>query len=207
MSPAVFQGRSLWGSTFMCSCKVSVGSWHCTVSWMVDVLSSWSYEFPSTQAMYPKMTYYWVPLIEQVTLFGNTPFRMVSAQWSFFLIFIYSIMRDRERERGRETGRGRSRLHPGSPTWDSVPYFQDHALGQRLHQTAEPPGPPSPVILCGIHLVHGRHAPFALPHIISYKWPHGWSFCPATVDNSSQSSSPVNTFRYRTTGWQVEFPT
>ena len=34
-------------------------------------------------------------------------------------------MRDRERERereaGRDTGRGRSRLHAGSPTWDSIP--------------------------------------------------------------------------------------
>ena len=27
--------------------------------------------------------------------------------------------RERERERGRDTGRGRSRLHAGSPTWDS----------------------------------------------------------------------------------------
>ena len=85
MSPAVFQGRSLWGSTFMCSCKVSVGSWHCTVSWMVDVLSSWSYEFPSTQAMYPKMTYFWVSLIEQVTLFGNTPLENVLVSWDWDL--------------------------------------------------------------------------------------------------------------------------
>ena len=36
-----------------------------------------------------------------------------------------------ERERGRDTGRGRSRLHAGSPTWDSIPGLQDHALGQR----------------------------------------------------------------------------
>ena len=34
-------------------------------------------------------------------------------------------------ERGRDTGRGRSRLHAGSPTWDSIPYLQDRALGQR----------------------------------------------------------------------------
>ena len=45
-------------------------------------------------------------------------------------------MRDtqRDRERGRDTGRGRSgrsRLHAGSPTWDSSPGSQDHALGQR----------------------------------------------------------------------------
>ena len=33
----------------------------------------------------------------------------------------------RERERGRDTGRGRSRLHAGSPMWDSIPGLQDHA--------------------------------------------------------------------------------
>ena len=39
--------------------------------------------------------------------------------------------RERERERGRDTGRGRSRLHVGSPTWDSIPGLQDQALGWR----------------------------------------------------------------------------
>ena len=40
-------------------------------------------------------------------------------------------MRDTEigRERGRDTGRGRSRLHAGGLTWDSIPGLQDHALG------------------------------------------------------------------------------
>ena len=33
-------------------------------------------------------------------------------------------MRERERERGRDTGRGRSRLHAGSPTWDSISRFR-----------------------------------------------------------------------------------
>nr|XP_055179176.1 tectonic-2 isoform X3 [Nyctereutes procyonoides] len=37
----------------------------------------------------------------------------------------------RERERGRDTGGGRSRLHAGSLTWDSIPGLQDHALGQK----------------------------------------------------------------------------
>ena len=38
-------------------------------------------------------------------------------------------MRDthRERERGRDTGRGRSRLHTGSPMWDSILGLQDPA--------------------------------------------------------------------------------
>ena len=34
--------------------------------------------------------------------------------------FMYLLMRDIHRERGRDTGRGRSRLHAGSPTWDLI---------------------------------------------------------------------------------------
>ena len=37
----------------------------------------------------------------------------------------------RDRERGRDIGRGRSRLHAGSPTQDSIPGLQDHALSRR----------------------------------------------------------------------------
>ena len=62
----------------------------------------------------------------------------------FLKIFIYIFMRDTEREGGRDTGRGRSRLHPGSPMWDSIPGLQDHALGQRQapnHQATQ--GSPS----------------------------------------------------------------
>ena len=36
--------------------------------------------------------------------------------------------RERERERNRDTGRGRSRLHAGSPMWDSIPGPQGHTL-------------------------------------------------------------------------------
>ena len=39
--------------------------------------------------------------------------------------------RARAREKGRDTGRGRSRLHAGSPMWDSILGLQDHTLGQR----------------------------------------------------------------------------
>ena len=54
----------------------------------------------------------------------------------FFLIFyLFMIDRERERERGRDTGRGRSRLHAGSPTWDSIPSLQDHTLGRRQAPT------------------------------------------------------------------------
>ena len=42
--------------------------------------------------------------------------------------FIYLFIRDPERKRGRDIGRGRGRLHAGSPTWDSIPGLQDHTL-------------------------------------------------------------------------------
>ena len=57
-------------------------------------------------------------------------------------------MRDTEREgeHSRDTGRGRSRLPAGSPTWDSIPGLQDHALGGKMVLTAGPPGlHPKPV--------------------------------------------------------------
>ena len=38
-------------------------------------------------------------------------------------------MRDIERETETDTGRGRSWLHAGNLTWDSILGLQDHALG------------------------------------------------------------------------------
>ena len=35
------------------------------------------------------------------------------------------------RGEGRDTGGGRSRLHAGSLTWDSIPGLQDRALGTK----------------------------------------------------------------------------
>ena len=57
---------------------------------------------------------------------------------SFFLDFIYLFMRDTERYRGRDTGRGRSRLHAGSPMWDSIPGPGDHNLSQGRCSITEP---------------------------------------------------------------------
>ena len=37
-----------------------------------------------------------------------------------YLFYLSMKDTERERERGRDTGRGRSRLHTGSPTWDSI---------------------------------------------------------------------------------------
>ena len=49
----------------------------------------------------------------------------------FFFLRFYLFIHERHRKRGRDTGRGRSRLHAGSPIWDSILGRQDHALGQR----------------------------------------------------------------------------
>ena len=46
-------------------------------------------------------------------------------------LFINSWETHRERKRGRDTGRGRSRLHAGSPTLDPIRGLQDQALGWR----------------------------------------------------------------------------
>ena len=40
-------------------------------------------------------------------------------------------MIDIERERGRDTGRGRGRLHAGSPTGNSILGLQDQAPGPK----------------------------------------------------------------------------
>ena len=52
-------------------------------------------------------------------------------------------------ERGRDTGRGRSRLHAGSPTWDSIPGLHDR-YGPGPKAGAEPlshPGIPVNYVL------------------------------------------------------------
>ena len=49
----------------------------------------------------------------------------------FLKIYLFIYDRHRERERGRDTGGGRSRLHAGSLTRDSILGLQDRALGQR----------------------------------------------------------------------------
>ena len=55
-------------------------------------------------------------------------------------------MIDIETERGRDTGRGRSRLHAGSPTWDSIPGLES-SPGLKADAQAEPPRRPKSTIL------------------------------------------------------------
>ena len=51
----------------------------------------------------------------------------------YIYIFLrcYLFIHEKHRERGRDTGRGRSRLHAGSPIWGLILGLQDHALGPR----------------------------------------------------------------------------
>ena len=67
---------------------------------------------------------------------SQSPTRALFLIKTFFKKRFYLFIHERHRERGRDTGRGRSRLHAGSPTWDSIPGPQDHTLGWR--QTLNP---------------------------------------------------------------------
>ena len=49
---------------------------------------------------------------------------------SVFKDFMYLFI-ETQKERGRDTGRGRSRLHAESTTWDLIHGLQDHALDCR----------------------------------------------------------------------------
>ena len=44
--------------------------------------------------------------------------------------------------RDRERGRGKSRLHAGNPTWDSIPGLQDHAPAEGGAKLLSHPGCP-----------------------------------------------------------------
>ena len=62
----------------------------------------------------------------------NKPFIPSDSHFPFFCFLkkrFYLFMRDTDR--GRDPGRGRSRLHAGSPARDSIPEPGGHALGRR----------------------------------------------------------------------------
>ena len=63
-------------------------------------------------------------------------------QLFLYLIFLRFYLFIRDRKRGRDTGRGRSRLHAGSPMWDSILGLRGHILSQRHTQLPNHPGIP-----------------------------------------------------------------
>ena len=65
-------------------------------------------------------------------------FRNLFFKRLYLFIYSWKTHTQRERERGRDTCKGRSRLHAGSPMWDSIPRLQDHALGLRLNPLSHP---------------------------------------------------------------------
>ena len=118
----------------------------------------------------------------------ETPFQTVSGAtswqflclfpWEFFFFFkiflnLFMIDTERERERGRDTGRGRSRLHAGSPTWDSILGLQDHALGER--QALKPLSHPRCPIFTDIEtkMLSWQNAAFGLYIYSCLLWSYG----------------------------------
>ena len=57
------------------------------------------------------------------------------------LFFFYFFIHERPRG-GRDTGRGRSRLHAGSPMWDTIPGPRDHTEPKTGAQPLSHPGVP-----------------------------------------------------------------
>ena len=81
----------------------------------------------------PRYLHLWV-LKSLSTLSSNIQLypcrKTISENRGFFffkILFIYSW--ETQRGRGRDTGRRRSRLHIGSPMWDSILGLQDHTPG------------------------------------------------------------------------------
>ena len=60
---------------------------------------------------------------------ANEIYHKASFIFLFFLKILFIYLCETQRE-VRDIGRGR-RLFPGSPRWDSIPEFWDHALSQR----------------------------------------------------------------------------
>lgn len=99
--------------------------------------------------------------------------------------------------RGRDTGRGRSRLHAGSPTCDSIQGLQDHAPGCRRRQTAAPPGLPWTHRSMGTEgrggadQIGGRCSATVVLHRPAplTEWPHTWhqSYSPGAALCSGQA--------------------
>ena len=65
----------------------------------------------------------------ELTLQNKTHARKMPVDSVMIFLKLYLFINEKHRERGRDTGRGRSRLHAGSPMWDPIPGLQDHALG------------------------------------------------------------------------------
>ena len=93
--------------------------------------------------------------------------------WCFYYFFLRFYLFRRDIQRGRDTDRGRSRLHAGSPMWDSIPGLQDHTPGCRQRQTAAPPG---------------------LPYLVLYMQAFSHLFCSINTTNITNHINPYPHF-------------
>ena len=100
----------------------------------------------------------------------------------------------RDPERRRDVGRGRSRLHAGSPTWDSILGLQDHAPSQRQKLSCwATQGSLKNVNFCNLKIKHN----WGMWHFISRSWVGGpcwaWSLLKKQnaikILNSSETKS------------------
>ena len=89
----------------------------------------------------------------------------------FFKIYLFIYLWDTQRK--GERGRGRSRLHAGSPTWDSIQRLQDHALGQRqaLNHWTTQGSPPPPRPHKGNYGSRMLLVPVAWLCFVGFSWP------------------------------------
>ena len=129
-------------------------------------------------------------LFFRISLYISIPrmFEFRGPKAIFFLkkiLFIYSCVRERERQ---STGRGRSRLHAGSPMWDSIPGLQDHALGRRqaLNHWATQGSPQSHIFRNSISL----WTPFPLAALLN----GGYVFSDTSLPLVHPAFIPVRTF-------------
>ena len=87
--------------------------------------------FSSPQCLY-RLIYFKCPLLYSSLSYHTLKIFCITLtiilNYLFFKDFIYLFIRDTEREAETQAG-GRSRLHAGSPMWDSILGLQDHALG------------------------------------------------------------------------------
>ena len=95
-------------------------------------------------------TYYEFIFVEKWTILLSHVIAFTSSQILLIFFLRFYLFIHRHRERGWDTGRGKSRLHTGSPMWDSIPGLQDHTPGCRRCQTAAPPGLPLFLIVISI---------------------------------------------------------
>ena len=95
----------------------------------------WRWRAESCCCLYNSLAFQLIPLLGENSMNSLLSMRpdllFYDTEVLFFFLRFYLFIHERHQERGRDTGRGRSRLHAGSPMWDSIPELRNLALSQR----------------------------------------------------------------------------